>query len=174
MGKAVSSKKVTPLFVLSLAVIAGCGGSGSESGTDMAQGSGAGVTTHATAITKVQFIEKADAICEAARERASEEFQNYLKSNTVPSSGPGMVAKAHDVVDTILVPALELQVKKIGGLGAPRQDVAEVNEILAAMQQGVKRAEEEPLEFIQNGTAMNQASKLAKAYGLTGCGGGNA
>lgn len=156
------------MFLFCLAVVAGCGG-GSDSQSDAAHQDDRVVTTHASAITKVQFIKKADAICDAAKERASEEFRSYLKKNKVPSSGPGMVAKAHDVVNTIIAPAFDLQVKKIGGLGAPRQDVTQVNEILAAMQKGVEKAEEAPLEFIQKGIAMNKASKLAKAYGLTSC-----
>jgi hypothetical protein len=155
-------------------MLGGCGEGGSNSQTDAANGENGDVTTHAAAITKAVFIKKADAICLAAKERASEEFQIYLRKNKVPSAGPGMVAKAHDVVDTILAPAFELQVEKISGLGAPPKDVTQVNEILVAMEQSVERMKEQPLQFIQKGTALNRVSRLAKGYGLTACASGAA
>jgi len=161
-----------PVALLYLAVVAGCGGGGPNPQTEVTHNSEGELTTRATAISKGKFVKEADAICEAARERASEEFQKYLKKNVVPSSGPGMLAKAHDVVNTVFVPVVELQVKKISDLGAPRKDVVQVNEILAAMQQGIERAKEQPLQFIRKETAMNQASKLAEAYGLDACGNG--
>jgi hypothetical protein len=175
MKKTVLSKRSTSLSLLCLAVIlGGCGESGSDARTDAAHGHNGDITTHATGITKAIFVKKADAICLAARERSSEEFQIYLTKNQVPSAGPGMLAKAHDVVNTILAPALELQVKKISNLGAPATDVAQVNEILVAMEQGVERMKEQPLQFIQKGIALNRASKLAGAYGLTVCSNGAA
>lgn len=124
-------------------------------------------------MTKAAFIKQASAICLAAKERASEEFEIYLRENKVPPSGPGMVAKAQDVVDSVFGPVYELQVKKIRALGAPRADVAQVGEILTAMQRGVEKAKEEPLEFMRKGTSLNQASRLAEDYGLTACSNGN-
>ncbi len=172
MIKAMLSIKVLPAFLLCLALMAGCGGSDNDSQTNTAEANGNEVTAHAAPVTKAEFVKQASAICLAAKERASEEFSIYLEKNNVPSSGPGMAAKAQDVVNTVFGPVFELQVKKIRGLGAPREDVVEVSEILTAMQQGVERAKEEPLEFMQKETAMNQASKLVEAYGLPDCSNG--
>src|SRR4051794_18250168 len=148
MKRAVLSKRSTSLSLFCLAVmLVGCGESGGDSRIDAAHERNKDVTTHAAAITKDIFIKKADAICLATRERASKEFQIYLTKNKVPSAGPGMVAKAHDVVDTILAPALELQAKKISSLGAPRKDVTQIDEILVAMKQSVERMKEQPLQF---------------------------
>jgi hypothetical protein len=156
---------IVPVLIACLVFVGGCGGGGSSAGAE--------VEAHAEAITKAEFVKQASLICLAAKERASEEFEIYLSQNKVPSAGPGMIAKANEVVDEIFGPVFELQVEKIRAIGAPADDVAQVSELLTAMQQGAEEAKEEPLQFIRKGTALNHASRLAEAYGLKACSNGN-
>jgi hypothetical protein len=175
MLKSLSEKRLCTLALLALlALVAGCGGgSKDESHATAEQAPNTGeITTHGKPLSRVEFIKQASAICEAAKERASEEFSTYIRQNTIPTSGPGMVAKAADVVNTVFGPDYELQIEKISGLGAPQGDKQRVDAILTAMQQGVERARQQPLQFIRHNTALNQASKLAAAYGLNACSSG--
>jgi hypothetical protein len=160
---------------LLLALAAGCGSnSGNASNSTTVGGESTVAATHTGSLSKAEFTKKASAICVAAHERSAEEFAKYSSENNVPSSGPGLLAKASDVVAKIFVPVYELQIEKISALGAPGGDLQQVNSLLIAMQQGIEGAREHPLQFIRRSTAFNRASKLATAYGLPACGNGNA
>ncbi|HEY6550365.1 MAG TPA: hypothetical protein VIY71_04105 [Solirubrobacterales bacterium] len=153
-----------------LLIIAGCGDSSSDS--SQATGGGNNATTRVDPDvhpSKAEFVKQASAICVATKERASEEFATYIQKNTSPTSGPGVVAKATDAVNTVFSPVYQLQVERISALGAPQGDEQQINAILTAMQQGIERAKQQPLQFLRRNTALSQASKLAKAYGLPAC-----
>ncbi len=168
-----SHVKALPLLLLCLA-LPSCGGSGEGSATDTAQSPGQGqIAVHATAISKADFIKQASSICLAAKKRTSKEFETYLGENKVPSGGPGMIAKAEDVVETVFAPIYTSQITQIRALGAPRDDVKQVGAILTAMSEGIQQAKLEPLKFIQKGTALNKASKAVVAYGMPACSNGN-
>jgi hypothetical protein len=85
-----------------------------------------------------------------------------------------MIAKAQDVIRSVFEPVYELQIEKISKLGAPRGDRSEVTAILTAIQEGIERAKQEPLQFIRHASSFDHASRLATAYGLSACGTGNA
>jgi hypothetical protein len=151
-------------LALSAALGIGCGG-GDEDGST--------VTVSSKVVPKAVFLKRANAICFAAHERTSKEFGEYISTNTIPSSGPGMIAKAEDVIATVFRPAYELQIEMIGKLGSPRGDRQQVETILTAMQDGIDQAGQEPLEFIRHESSFDHASRLAIAYGLGACGNGN-
>jgi hypothetical protein len=160
------------VFVL-LAVAAGCGGGDGSGSESKSVGDKSTVNTHTGSLSKKEFIRKAGAICLAAHERSAAEFAKYVNDHEVPTSGPGLIAKATDVVAKVFVPVYELQIEKINALGAPKGDLPQVNTMLTAMQQGIERAKQHPLQFIRRPTAFSRASKLATAYGLSACGTGN-
>jgi hypothetical protein len=175
---------MTPKTTLSVAlaaltIFAGCGGGTDSSETTSAQTSSSrgannqGAKQGSTSLN-ASFVNKASAICVAAKERASQEFEEYIASNVIPSSGPGMTDKAKDVVDSVLAPVYELQIKRIEEIEVPQDDRIEVNAILDAMREGVERAKQQPLQFIRHGTAFSQSSKLATEYGLSACATGGA
>lgn len=162
------------LVALSLLALTfgGCGGSDNgDSGA--ATTATPTVDSEAKPLTKAEFIKRASEFCEAAAERSSAEFGRYVKENAIPPSGPGMIAKAADAVETVFVPAYEKLIETISELGAPKGDEERINAILAAMQEGVYRAKQHPLQYIRHATAFNHASKLAIEYGLPACSNGN-
>lgn len=147
------------LFLLTVAA-AGCGGSNDEGQT--------------TSLTKAQFIKQANAICLQTKERSVTAFREYSQTHAVPSSGPGLAAKAADLIENIFIPIYDEQIEKIGALEAPSGDEEKVDAILAAMREGIEGARREPLPFIRESAALNHASQLAVAYGLPECSNGSA
>lgn len=160
------------VFLL-FAFAVGCGDSNDSAPESNASGGESAITAHPGSLSKAEFTKKASAICAAAHERSAAEFSKYVNENDVPASGPGLVAKASDVVAKVFVPVYELQIEKINALGAPKGDLQQVTTLLTAMQQGIERAKQHPLQFIRRSTAFGRASKLATAYGLPACGSGN-
>ena len=160
MFRSKSSKAPLAIALLVLAgVAAGCGGSSDESQT--------------TALTKAEFVKQANAICYETKERSAAAYKQYAQTNAVPSSGPGLTAKAADLVENVFIPIYDEQIEKISALGTPIGDEKEVDAILTAMQAGVEGAKREPLPFIRESAALNRASQLAVAYGLPECSNGS-
>src|SRR5262249_35908795 len=101
------------LAVLASALVVlstGCGGGG-QSDTSQAtttaasNGSGGGASS-----SKAEFVKQASAICTETKERSTAAFREYGEKNSVPSSGPGLEAKAADLVATVFVPIYEQQI----------------------------------------------------------------
>ncbi len=145
-----------------LLLTAGCGGSDSASQTD----SGSESTVE---LSKAEFVNKASIVCKAAQERTTEEFGKYINENRIPTSGPGVAAKAADAFRVVFRPAVEKEIDALGELNPPQKDEQEVDTILAALQQGLDEAEDDPLEFIQTSSTFEDASRLAIAYGIPVC-----
>ncbi|HWA52621.1 MAG TPA: hypothetical protein VG816_00465 [Solirubrobacterales bacterium] len=158
-------------LTLALALCAsGCGGSGQSetSATTTAATNGDG------SLSKAEFVKKASSICIETKERSSAAYRAYSQENSIPSSGPGLEAKAADLVESVFVPLYEKQINEIGALGAPAGERAQVEAMLVAMRQGLVAATRDPLAFIQSAAALDRASELATALGLSACGNGNA
>jgi hypothetical protein len=145
-----------------LLLASGCGGSDSAPQTD----SGSESTVE---LSKAEFVNKASIVCKAAQERTTEEFGKYIQKNRIPTSGPGVAVKAADAFRVVFRPAIEKEIDVLDELSPPAKDEQEVDKILAAMQQGLEEAEDDPLEFIQTSSTFEDASRLAIAYGIPAC-----
>lgn len=159
---------------LALVTAQGCGGSGgdsTQSSTPTTANSGDSNPSQPSP-SKAQFIKGASKICIETKERSVIAYRKYSQENTIPSSGPGLAAKAADLVENVFAPIYDEQIEKIGALGAPPGDAQQVDAILASMRSGIEAAKRQPLSFIRSPAALDQASRLAVAYGLPACGNG--
>lgn len=152
-----------------LLALGGCGGSDQTT----AEATTAGGEPQGQPLSKAEFVKRGNEICADTKERTTIAYREYSRENTVPSSGPGLVAKAADLIDSAFVPIYEKQIAEISALGAPKGDEETVDAILSAMRQGLEGAKKQPLAFIRRAASLNHASKLAVAYGLTDCSNGN-
>lgn len=147
----------TQLFKSMLAVgalallLAGCGG-----GDDT------------TSLTKSQFIKQADAICKKADEEQVADLARVEKELTGQTKGPNATDENQEklIVDGGM-PAVQKQAEEIAALGAPEGSEDEVDAIVTATEEGVVKAEEDPLGPLENFFA--EADKLSKAFGLEEC-----
>ena len=141
---------------LSAAVLAACG---EESG-------GVPQPPPSDPLSRVEFLEQADAICHSTEARIEAAADDLLRPGRDPR--PGAVER---VALTVVVPALETEVRAIRSLGAPAGDEAEVEAILAATERGIAAIGADPRGLADRVPApLREAERLASAYGSRQCG----
>jgi hypothetical protein len=126
---------------------AGCGGSSSTKST----------TT--TAITKAEFVAKANAICGSADPALS---AAGAKLATHPT--PATIAS---VVKNTYVPSVEAQITGIRALGTPTGDQATVTRMLQLVQADLNKIKSHPGLITTD--VFGDFAKVAHPYGLTAC-----
>lgn len=138
-------KKIGALSVvaaLALAVLAaGCGGSSDKP------------------LSHADFISQADAICKKSEDQIAA-AQRKLGSS--PSQ-----TQINDFVKSTVIPGIQSQLDGINGLTPPEADRTQVDAVVAAAQDGLDQAAEDPRQI--NNTAFEKANKLGAEYGFRVC-----
>jgi hypothetical protein len=138
---------IAGMLVVGLGV-AGCGGSGSST-----------KSTPTAAITKAEFVAKANAICGRADPALSAEGAKLASLHTE--------AQIATVVKGAYVPAIEAQIAGIRALGTPSGDQTTVTSMLRLVQADLNRLKSKPTLVATDVFA--DFAKVAHAYGLTAC-----
>jgi hypothetical protein len=149
-----------------VAIVAGCGGGGSSSSSGDTSGG------EEAALTKKQFVAKADAICEAKDEELNKEVEKFVKKEGISESQKPTQDQENELVEKYVVPNIQAQGEEIGDLAAPEGDEETIEKIVSSLEDGAQEAEEDP-ESITGGNSTNPfetASKEAQAYGMKVCG----
>lgn len=131
-------------------------------------GSSDQIVVETGSLSKREFVERADNLCERSKGRFLAAFRAAVQSQ---GEGPPRSEQAEvaELVENNLVPTFEELIERIGSLGAPSSEYAEqVSEFLNALQEGLDTASERPVTALE-GTAFLRAFKLARKYGLIGC-----
>lgn len=134
------------LMAVAIGVLAGCGG-GSSEGTTSSGSSG-----EAGALTKSEFVKKADAVCDATNK----------KRQAMVNNGEGEI-----VSNT--VGALREDFDGIGQLDPPQGEEEEIEEILHTVRKTVQFLETKPLKVKLAERELFKAEKLVEEYGLKAC-----
>lgn len=131
-------------------------------------GSGGGEST--AALTKAQFLGKANAICRKAYREINQTYGVFSHRNENTTTE----AVRNREAERIVPPALNKVVRKLRALGAPGGEEERVDKLLATWEEGIKTGEEDPIALrgIEGRFAFEKAYEGLWAYGLTGCGGG--
>lgn len=132
-------------------VAGGCGGGGDST----------------TALTKVQFVKKVDALCEE-REKERGAKVNAIISNLKPNERLS-TARQTKMVETIIFPSYNAIIEDVKSLEAPAGDQAEINEIIKAMEKAQEKVEADPRQAVFSVVMFEEANKLATKYGLKHC-----
>lgn len=148
------------LAVAALAVVAGCGGSGSDE-----------VTVQTGSLSKAEFIKKADAICEAARTEFLAKYTKFLETHksAINAGKPQQEALLTEIVESILAPNIEGQIEQISGLGAPKAYAPEVAKFLNALQKRIEKGKENPNGLLATTTPFVLAENIARRAAMNGC-----
>ena len=133
--------------------MAGCGGSSKSHSTATA----AAATT--AAITRAEFVAKANAIC-ASADPALAEASAKLASR--PSN-----AKLAALVKGTYIPLINTQITQISALGAPPADRAAVGKMLGMVQADLRKLESRPALVATD--VFGNFARVAHPYGLTAC-----
>lgn len=136
-------------------LIAGCGGGGGD-------------TTEA--LTKAEFIKQGDAVCKKGNKMSETEVEDFAKEQGFNLEEPNK-KQAEEVVTEVLVPNLQRQAKELAALEPPKGDQAEVEAIVASLDEATAEFEKEPASFFKE-TALAKPIRLENAYGFKVCGGG--
>lgn len=153
------SKRIIAMLLaaLVLVVVAGCGSGDDDEGGEETQ-----------TLTKVEFIEQGDKICEEAEERSESEAEQFAEDNGFELEKASK-EEIEEAITEVLVPALNQQAEEIKALGAPEGDEKRVEAIVAALQDGASEVADEP-KLAFEGQPLKEASRLAKDYGFKVCG----
>lgn len=137
-------------------LIAGCGGS-------------SGRNAKAETLTKVEFIERADQVCE--RTDATQRFavRKYLANR--PSATASQSSNEAAVL-AVGLPAIKVEAKELDELPVPEGDEVEIKAIIDGVEKAVEKGEENPGELVNvkpGGGPFAAVGKLAREYGLDAC-----
>ncbi len=153
---------VAALVALLLAFVAtGCGSSSSDE-----------VTVQTGSLSKAEFIEKADAICEAARTEFLAKYTKFLEAHKSVVNSADEEAKSvllSEILNSILAPNIEDQVTQISKLGVPQDFAPEVEKFLNALQGRMDKALDNPEGFTTTPTPFVQAENIARQATMNGC-----
>jgi hypothetical protein len=138
-------------------IASGCGGSDSE--------------TTSTRLTKAEFIQKGDTICQEADGRRLAALAPYI---TKAKEGKGLPPKAtqEELVVTLVLPPFKQEAEELDQLEAPKGDEQEVQALIAAIEAGIRKGEADPSGFLAKGgsSKFGEAEELGRKYGFQHCG----
>lgn len=130
---------LAPLLAAGL-LVAGCGGSGSSD-----------------PLTRSEFIEEANTICQEAEAERSEVLRGVEGS-------PALSTLASEAISSV-----EGMTEELAELNPPAADSKEIAAIVGAFQAGVAEVKADSADPSVGISAFAEASSLAEDYGLTDC-----
>lgn len=153
MGRRAMIVIVGALVAALLAV--GCGGEDEEIAT--------------ATVSKPEYMESLVTICDRTYASVRDEYEVYVKEHGENAfDDPDRI---EEYTDTVLIPAREQQADEVRELGAPKGDEEEIESIVAAYEDGVAEAEEDPENAVKGAYGpWVPATELVKKYGAQDCG----
>jgi hypothetical protein len=150
--------------MLAALLVAGCGGSDSSTT----------VTVQTGSLSKTEFVEKADAICKAARTEFLAKYESLLQQHkselfAKDATKEKQEAVIGEVVDSVLTPNMEGQIAKISKLGAPQSYAPEVTAFLEAIQTKLEEIQSDHSALGSTQFPFKKAEDAARRAGMYGC-----
>src|SRR5438477_8095130 len=126
---------VAPALIVAVALIpAGCGGSSTT--TTTAAGASGATGVQGPALTKSQFLAKANAICK----KGNQAIQKAAQQQFPKSAGKPSASQIQAFATKTVIPNIQEQVTAIKALSPPTADQAQVTKITDAAQAAVDKA----------------------------------
>jgi predicted Zn-dependent peptidase len=113
-----------------------------------------------SALTKADYIKKADAICADSEARLDELGADISENTSMEEIQTFLEKKA--------IPEVTAMVAKIRELEPPKADEEQVDAMLDAIEAEIAKVEKDPMALMGD-NAFAAANKLAAGYGLTTC-----
>lgn len=157
-GKRGNLAGATLALLAVILVLAGCGG-------------GSGSTESTSSLSKAEFVKKGNAICAKTEKEVAAGVEKFAKERNFSEKTPPTARQMEQLAGEVLLPKVRKQLDEIRALGIPSGDGEEVEAIFAAVEEGIKKTEEDPGAFAEGGSGpFVKANELAREYGLTVCG----
>lgn len=120
----------------------------------------------ADSLTKAEFVKQASDKCKAV----NKESQKRLEAAGKAQEGvPPSKNTEEQLVNNIVVPALQKQADELSELGAPEGDEAQVEAIIEALEKVTQEAEENPVGVAAQSDPFLEVDQMMKDYGLEAC-----
>jgi hypothetical protein len=150
---------VVAATIAALLLATGCGGSSDPE-----------VTVQTGSLSKAEFVKKADTICEAARGEFLAKYESFFRAHE-SDFGDKKKEEAFlsDMLETLLAPNVEGQVKKISSLGAPKAYAPEVASFLNELEKRVEEGRDDPFGLTATPYPFKKAENVAAKVGMKGC-----
>ncbi|MBW3627471.1 MAG: hypothetical protein KY412_07660 [Actinobacteria bacterium] len=127
--------------------LAGCGGGGDE-------------------LSKAQFVEQGNKICERTEQRITQAAERAFTAKGEIPSAQQITDFANETVD----PALQEELEGLRDLTPPKDDEDRVKDILDEGQRGLEEVRRDPTSLIGERDPLENYHELASGYGLDKCG----
>lgn len=143
-------------FAAVAALWAGCGGGSDETGS---------AADSTAALTKAQFVKKADEIC-AERNKKFDAAVAPVRKELQTASGSVNEAKVEELIEGSLVPLMKAELQKLEALGAPAGDEKTVNAMMENRSKAIADLEADSAA-ISSSEALTAFAAEAQAYGVS-------
>lgn len=132
----------------------------------IAAGCGGGDDGESNSLTKAEFVKQASQICD----EIDKETQKNLEAAARSQEGvPPSKNTEEQLVNNIVIPALQKQSEQLGELGAPEGDEEEIDAIIGALDDVAADAEANPVGVAAEPTPFREVDELMKDYDLDDC-----
>jgi hypothetical protein len=143
--------------VLAIAAVgAGCGGGESDA-------------TAGDQLSKAVYLKKADAVCLRNWEEVKNDYNKFVKAHGGRDVAFDDIDSITEYVDTVVIPNKEQLLDELREVGTPSGGEEKVNAILAAYEEGIDVAEEDPERAAVGEGVFWYAADLAQKYDLRNC-----
>lgn len=119
-------------------------------------------------ISKAEFTKQAEAVCKKSEEKLRKDFTTFVekhKNVTKPTE-----ADLAELVGAVISSNIEVEVTKLRAIEMPSGDEEQIEALIDAREESVKKGEAEPKEAVADSEKVfGKSNKLAKAYGLKAC-----
>lgn len=116
-------------------------------------------------VAKADFIQAANAACEKRSEELDEKGQRIFAKYSGQADSP---KARRELIEKVVAPAFEAEVRDLRALEPPPGDEEEVDEVITAIEEMVARTREDLAEG--RPYPYRRTENLAAAYGLPACG----
>lgn len=141
--------------IAALLVLGGCGGGGEE------------------ALTKKQYVRRADAICKRFSNKLSRESQAFSKEHGLNTAAPNQHER-EQIILGVLLPNVEARLDELKKLPAPKGEEAKIAQIISTLEVAHKEAKSHPVRsaapIAHRGEPFRMAMDMTADYGIWLCG----
>ena len=130
----------------------------------MAAGCGDSEGETTAALTKSQFVKKAEAICESGK-REREKTLGALSAKYPPDASE---AEKEEAIRLLIQP-YEKMANRLGELGAPAGEEEDVQTMVAEMKSAVAQVNANPQTALVSDVPFREANRSAEEFGLENC-----
>ncbi|MEW6477173.1 MAG: hypothetical protein AB1679_33380 [Actinomycetota bacterium] len=118
-------------------------------------------------VTKADYLAKAKEVCEQGNQALTKASNEVLAK--VPPGQKLSGAEFEDFVRQTVVPTIRDQVKQLRALEPPEGEKAHVEEIYAALEQGLQELEKTPSKLTDGSNVFAAADTVAQKHGISVC-----